>query len=271
MPEPTEKAMPNFPFGQGGWWQLLCLVHAGWYAVGTNPCPGPSLWAARPTLRVSPSTPSGRATVGTLCAWVAGACLWPDSDILARLGEAKSTPVNQETETRALVTPATRSLLQTRRHPSDWQDQVPAHAITQPTRSAPQITQLACGLRLQRLYQSFTSPWEGEEVVKSCSSHPDRPIAALCSASKSCHPKVSLPLGCSEAERGVCVTRQNKEPADMQSFHFMVTVTVWNRFPLWLQINSKRVFLIPFCQKLKPNKNKIIKYQSCRKKKICSQ
>lgn len=126
MPEPTEKAMPNFPLGQGGWWQLLCLVHAGWYAVRTNPCPGPSLRAAGPTLRVSPSTPSGRATVGTLCAWVAGACLWPDSDILAWLEEAKSTPVNQETETRALVTPAMRSLLQTRRHPSNWQDQVPA-------------------------------------------------------------------------------------------------------------------------------------------------
>lgn len=68
----------------------------------------------------------------------------------------------------------------------------------------------------------------GSEMAKTCWLHPDRqrPItqlsgAALCSVSKSCHPAVFLPLERSGAGKGSRLYKENNEPADTGSFHFM--------------------------------------------------
>lgn len=211
----------------------------------SEPFPGAAglaLWASDPKLGVAGQQ---QATGGTLCASVTGARLQQDSDILGLSGgeAVKARPSIKRQKPEPLSSQRLSSgCLRQADIPAASREEVPAHAITRPMRSASKHPR-AC-LRgsdphgqdqeskelhlFNKANASCALRSGGSEMAKTCRLHPDRrrPItqlsrAALCSVTKACRPAAFPPSQCSGPGKGSWLRKENNKPADTGSFHFM--------------------------------------------------
>lgn len=186
------------------------------------------------------SHPAHRAPQGTLCAWVPGARLWPDSEILGWLG-GEARPKAHPLIKRQKPEP---SLPRHRRTSMLAAGGTECPLTSSPSLSGQRPESLSQPAGLHPTWLGSARTWMSLTVLSALTPH--KPLKGVrgghgflitnvdlshtCGAPSALQANLAIPqsfccLNKPRQERGFCFTTKNKEPADMWSFHRWLTVT----------------------------------------------